>query len=458
MKTMKTYLLALLAVMLVNVTMAQDHSSYLKDNAPASDVDHSKETLIKNVSVFDGENEKLITGKDVVIKGNKIVGLVNAGGKESGYHEVIDGKGGYLTPGLIDVHYHTVLGLEPNVMASSPKTYVVSFGISELEDVLMRGVTTVRDAGGDVAGMKQAIDKGLLRGPRIYPSQAVIGQYSGHVDFRNVNYLPKEWGGPQDAFERAGVALAANGVQQVLAATRDNLYKGASQIKIAVSGGVISFTDPLYVNELFSEEIETAVRAAADYGTYVMAHAHSAEPIKRAIKAGVKSLDHNSQADEEAIKMMADNGVHMSVQVLTPVQIVANYPADDVRHIKAQQALDNTGQVLEWVKKYGVHQAWGTDLLNDPEQRKLQLQDLTLRTKWFSSAELMVQATGNGGKTVALCGKRNPYGKVGVIEADAMADILIYNQNPLEDIKIVEDFENNLKLIIKDGKVYKNTL
>jgi imidazolonepropionase-like amidohydrolase len=446
-----------------NFMMAQHNhsfSSYKTDGVPAAEPDSilNKETLIKNVSIFDGSSKKLITGKDVVLLGNKIHKIIPSGGRENAYHKVIDGKGGYLTPGLIDVHYHTVLGLEPAVMAASPKTYVVSFGVSELEDVLMRGVTTVRDAGGDVAGMKKAIDEGLLVGPRIYPSQAVIGQYSGHVDFRNVNYLPKEWGGPQDAFERAGVALTANGVQQVLAATRDNLYKGASQIKIAVSGGVISFTDPLYVNEMLSEEIEIAVRAAADYGTYVMAHAHSAEPIKRAIKAGVKSLDHNSQADEEAIKMMAENDCHMSVQVLTPVQIVANYPADDVRHIKAQQALDNTGQVLEWAKKYGVHQAWGTDLLNNPEQRKLQLKDLTLRTKWYPSDELMIQATGNGGKTVALCGKRNPYGKVGVIEENAMADILIYNQNPLKDISIIEDYENNLKLIIKDGKVFKNTL
>ena len=422
---------------------------------PAQD---SPTILIKNVNIFDGENATLTTGKDVVVKDNLIQDIVNSGGSERGYDQVIDGKGGFLTPGLVDVHYHTVLGLEPNVMSSSPKTYVVSFGISELEDVLMRGVTTVRDAGGDVAGMKKAIDEGHLRGPRIYPSQAVIGQYSGHVDFRNVNYLPKEWGGPQDAFERAGVALTCNGVQQVLAATRHNLYTGASQIKIAVSGGVISFTDPLYVNEMLPEEIEAAVRAAADYGTYVMAHAHSAEPIKRAIRAGVKSLDHNSQADEEAIKMMAENDCHMSVQVLTPSQIVETYPATDVRHIKAQQALDNTGQVLEWAKKYGVHQAWGTDLLNDPEQRKLQLKDLTLRTQWYSSEELMIQATGNGGKTVALSGKRNPYGKIGVIEKGAMADILIYNQNPLKDISIIEDFENNLKMIMKDGKVYKNKL
>ena len=414
--------------------------------------------LIKNVSIFDGQNPDLITGMDVAITGNAISDIVATGGDESGYDTVIDGQGGFLTPGLVDVHFHAVLGLEPALMASSPKSYVNAVAIGELKEVLMRGVTTVRDAGGDVAGIKRAIDEGLIPGPRIYPSQAVIGQYSGHVDFRNPNFLPKEWGGPRDPFEQAGVALTSNGEQQVLAAARDNLYKGAAQIKIAVSGGVISFTDPLYVNELFEEEITMAVRAAADYGTYVMAHAHSAEPIKRAIRAGVKSLDHNSQADEEAIKMMADNDVHMSVQVLTPSQIVEQYPETDVRHIKAQQALDHTGQVLEWVKQYGVHQAWGTDLLNDLEQRKLQLKDLTLRTQWFSSAELMIQATGNGGATVGLSGKRNPYGKLGVIEKDVLADLLIYNADPTDDISIIEDYENNLLLIVKDGEVVKDNL
>lgn len=413
-------------------------------------------TLIKNVSIFDGQNAELITGMDIAIAGNAISGLVDAGGDEGAYDAVIDGMGGYVSPGLIDVHYHAVLGLEPALMSSSPKTYVNAVAISELEDVLMRGVTTVRDAGGDVAGIKRAIDEGYILGPRIYSSQAVLSQYSGHGDFRNVNFLAQEWGGPQEPMQASGAVITANGVPKVLAAARDNLYKGATQIKIAVTGGVISFTDPLYVAEFLEEEIEAAVRAAEDYGTYVMAHAHSPRGIKRAIEAGVKSIDHNSLADEESIKMMADNDVHMSVQVLTPSQIVEQYPATDVRHIKAKQALDGTAQVMKWADQYGVHQAWGTDLLNDLEQRKLQLKDLTMRTKWYDSATIMIQATGNGGATVGLAGKRNPYGTVGVIAKDAMADILIYNANPLEDISIIEDIENNLRFIMKDGKVVKN--
>jgi len=427
-------------------------------NAENAKTEKPARVLITNVSVFDGSSKKLITGKDVVLAGNKIEKIINAGSGSKDFDQVIDGKGGYLTPGLVDVHWHSVLAFDPFKVMYSPASYITSVATWESGELLNRGVTTIRDAGGDTAGLKKAIDEGYVTGPRIYPSQAVIGQYSGHTDFRNPNFMPKEWGGPPDAIEEIGLGILANGKDQVLAAVRNNLYQGATQLKMAVSGGFISYTDPLYVHEFLPEEIEAAVKAAADYGTYVMVHAHSAGPIKRAIRAGVKSLDHNSLADEEAIKMMAEHDAHMSVQVLVVKQILDEYPDGDVRKEKARQAWENTGKVMEWAKKYGVHMAWGTDLLDSLENRGKQLEDLAARKQWFSSAEIMIQATGNGGATVALSGKRNPYGKLGVIEQGAMADVLIYSKNPLEDVAIVADPENNLKLIIKDGKVYKNTL
>lgn len=427
-------------------------------NAEDAKTEKPTRVLITNVSVFDGTSEQLITGKDVILAGNKIEKIINAGSDGKDIDQVIDGKGGYLTPGLVDVHWHSVLALDPFKVMYSPASYITSVATWESGELLNRGVTTIRDAGGNTAGLKKAIDEGYVKGPRIYPSQAVIGQYSGHTDFRNPNFMPKEWGGPTDAIEEIGLGILANGVDQVLAALRNNLYQGATQLKMAVSGGVISYTDPLYVHEFLPEEIEAAVRAAADYGTYVMVHVHSAGPIKRAIRAGVKSLDHNSLADEEAIKMMAEHKAHMSVQVLVVKQILDEYPDGDVRKEKARQAWENTGKVMEWAKKYDVHMAWGTDLLDSLDNRSKQLQDLVIRKQWFSSAEIMIQATGNGGATVALSGKRNPYGKLGVIEAGAMADVLIYSKNPLQDVAIVADPENNLKLIIKDGKIYKNSL
>jgi len=324
----------------------------------------------------------------------------------------------------------------------------------------MRGVTTIRDAAGDVFGIQQAIDEGIIQGPRIYGCGPLLSQYSGHGDFRNQHYLPREWGGKVSDGEEIGAFLLCNGVDQVLAATRHALSMGATQIKMATSGGVASFLDPLYVNEFFEEEIRAAVRAAEDYGTYVMVHSHGENGTKRALSAGVKSFSHISQISEETVKLMAETeGVEATVQLLVAANIANNYPKGDPRQLKAVQCIDASRNVLKWAKKYGLQLSWGTDLLDSQELRDQQLKDLTMRLDYgFTSAELMVQATGNGGKCVAMCGKRNPHGKVGCIEKGAMADLLIYSKNPLDDIKIVEDFENNLKLIVKDGDIVKNTL
>ena len=456
------YLVAITILFFTSSLIAQDkNSKFHKDEVPASiqDPDIAKEILIKNVKIFNGTDGTLITGKDVVILGNKIDKIIPAGGNEKGYEEVIDGKGGFLTPGLIDSHWHATMGVDEEVFMEGDQAYVQLHSGMELGEMLMRGVTTIRDAAGNTFALKRAVDEGIIPGPRIYPSGALLSQYSGHGDFRpqNPNALPKEWGGPLGPGEIAGHMLLVNGKQQMIAAVRQQLFLGATQIKIAVAGGVSSFTDPLYVVEFTDEEIRAAVDAAADYGTYVMAHSHEPAGVIRAVKNGVKSIEHGSMLNEEAAKLMAENGVVYvpSVQVLAQLKPLYT---DPIRKAKLQEAFDGTNKAILAAKKYGVTFGFGTDLLFSSEGRKAELEDLGLRKQWFTSAEIMIQATGNGSKIVGLAGPRNPYGKVGVIEEKAMADILIYSKNPLEDVSIVEDFENNLKLIIKDGKVYKNTL
>ncbi|MGB5521012.1 MAG: amidohydrolase family protein [Polyangiales bacterium] len=449
--TKRTPLLAGLFAVLAALALVATPTAADKDSK-----DHR--VLIKNVSIFNGTSKKLITGKDVVVVGKTIAKIIRAGSGGAGYAEVIDAKGGYLTPGLIDNHWHCTLAVTYAEAFSSPSSYIDAIAIHEAKLLLMRGVTTVRDAAGNTAGLKRATDEGYVTGPRIYPSQALISQYSGHGDFRNPNFLPKEWGGPISAVEQAGFAILANGRDQMLQAVRNNLYQGATQIKLAVSGGVSSYSDPLYANEFTAEEIETAVMAAEDFGTYVMTHVHNPVAIKRALKAGVKSIEHASLADEQSIKMIAKMGAHLSVQVLVVKQLLSVYKDPDPRLAKAQAAWENTAKVMGWAKKHKVKMGWGTDLVEGLDNRAHQLDDLIMRKQWFSSAELMVQATGSNGELVALSGKRNPYGKLGVVEEGAMADILIYSKNPLEDVAIIGDYENNLKLIMKDGKVYKNTL
>ena len=205
---------------LATLMMVQAIADQAEDQAPGR-------TLIKNVSIFNGTSQQLITGKNVVLVGNKIDSIIAADSSDLGYDQVIDGNGGYLSPGLIDNHWHCVLALDYGVVFSSPTQYLDSVATWEANELLMRGVTTVRDAGGNTAGLKRATDEGYVVGPRIYPSQAVLSQYTGHTDFRNKNFLPKEWGGPIDAVEQMGLGLLVNGRDQMIQAVRHNLYTGA---------------------------------------------------------------------------------------------------------------------------------------------------------------------------------------------------------------------------------------
>ena len=415
------------------------------------------QTLIKNVSIFNGTSETLITGKDVVLAGNKICTFVPAGGEEKGYDQIIDGKGGYLSPGLIDMHWHMAFFVFFEDLAALPVQYASFLIARDAEAYLMRGFTTCRDAAGNVVGVQKAIDQGLIPGPRMYPSQAAVGIYSGHADFRNQNYPIKQWGGPLDPIEQIGAAYLCNTADEVRIATRHNLYQGATQIKLLTSGSVSGVADPLYVSEFTQKEIEAAVEACEDFGTYVQVHCFNPRSIIRSLKAGVKTIEHGMLIDDEGMKMLVEKGAYFTPTVEVAVSLLDS--PDKLMAGKAKQALDATDTAMKLAKKYKTKVLFGTDMIFSDEARAVQAKELTVRKKWFTDPEIMIQATGNGGEALwNLTGKRNPYGKVGVIEEGAMADIIVFSKNFMEDASIIEDAENNLKLIMKDGKVYKNTL
>lgn len=281
-------------------------------------------------------------------------------------------------------------------------------------------------------------------------------QYSGHSDFRNPNYLPPEKGGPLQDATLAGHMVMANGRAELMAMVRHQLFKGATQIKVASSGGVTSLTDPLYVIEFTEDEMRGAVEAAADFGTYVLTHVYNAEAIKRALNAGYKSIEHGMLIDEAAMELLVSKDAFLSPQAYA-AEAMAQVETDPIQAAKLQQAAAGLDNELTLAKKYGAKVLVGTDLTFDVGMRKKALQELPSRKPWFTSAEIMVQATGNGGAMLATS-RRGYDGKLGVVEEGAFADLLIYSKSPLEDVAIAADHESNLKLVIKDGVIYKNTL
>jgi imidazolonepropionase-like amidohydrolase len=334
------------------------------------------------------------------------------------------------------------------------------------ENFLMMGFTTVRDLGGPVFGLKRAIDEGLVHGPRIYPSGAFISQTSGHGDARNPNEPSTQWSGaPMNAIDALGWSFVVDGVPEVLKASRENLRNGASQLKIMAGGGIGSDFDPIHSIQFTSEELEAAVRAASDWGTYVAVHIYNAEGAVRALNAGVKCLDHGHLIDEKAMALIKEKNAWLVPQAFwthAPASFWA--PGSDTipapLYKKLQPVLEGTVNEMELAKKYQVNLGFGSDAYGALGYESYALMEFTARTQWFSPLEILKQATSENARLFALSGKINPYtdGKLGVIEAGAYADLLLYSGNPLEDIQVIVHPKENLKLIMKDGVIYKNEL
>ena len=228
---------------------------------------------------------------------------------------MLDCQGKLLLPGLIDVHWHTMLAAIPQMTAMTADLgYLYLVAAKEAQRTLMRGFTSVRDAGGPAFALKRAIDEGLVDGPRIYPSGAMISQTSGHGDFRLRSDLPRADNAPLSLVENTGVAMIADGEAQVLRRVREQLMLGASQIKMLAGGGVASLYDPLDSTQFTERELRAGVEAASDWNTYVMTHVYTPKGIQRAIHAGVKCIEHGQLADEASVRLMRDQDVWWSLQ------------------------------------------------------------------------------------------------------------------------------------------------
>ena len=413
-----------------------------------------RETLFRDVRILDVINGRLGAPTSVLVKGN-IISAIGASAKASQDAKIIDGKGRTLMPGLIDVHVHLTFGALPLTGLYDPNTTADQVGAAaakSAEEMLLRGFTAVRDMGGPIFPLRRAIDAGKVRGPRIWPSGAVISQTSGHGDFRTPDERSRRFFGKPARAEEEGATFIADGRDEVLTATRENLRMGASQIKIMGGGGTSSAYDPIDVTQYTLDEMKAAVDAASDWNTYVAVHAYTPRAIRRAIEAGVKCIEHGQLLDEATLKLMAQKGVWLSAQNLIPD--TPSMTAE--RRAKRKGVLEGAAFVWQTAKKLGVKLAWGTDILFEPQLNSEQNRLILPLKQWFTPAEILKLVTYDNSRLLALSGPRSPYeGKLGMIETGALADLLLVEGNPLADIDLIADPQKNFSIIMKDGVIYK---
>ena len=416
--------------------------------------------IIRNVRLFDGISDRTQDNVDILTEGAHVVAVSSspvAGDSSDGVVE-IDGRGKFLMPGLSDAHVH-LMGNSNSMMdfVQGPTGVLYGNTIAEAKRMLLRGFTTVRDMGGDTAPVKSLIDRGTFEGPRIFPSQAMISQTSGHADFAFVYDVPEEFGGKPSRTEDIHFTRVADGVPRVLAAVREQLRQGASQIKLTLGGGAASMYDPLNTLQYTPDEIRAAVEAASDYGTYVATHVYTPAGITRAIEAGVASIEHGHLADEDTIKRIADAGIWLSMQPFAEDD--HHYP-DPVRAGKNTVICHGTEEVYGWAKKHGVKTAWGTDLLLEPQSAPRQSVMAARLGEFYSNVEALKMLTSGNAQLFEMAGERNTYrgGKLGVVAEGSWADMILVDGDPTQDLSVIADPDAKFKLIVKGGHVVKDAL
>ena len=416
--------------------------------------------LFENVRVFTGTSDRVSAPSNVLVVGNVIRQLSAAPISVPPEMSVtrISGGGRTLMPGLIDAHTHLMFAtVTQAVLLTSDIGYLNVVAVKAANDMLMRGFTSIRDLGGPVFGLKRGIDAGIVPGPRIWPSGAFISQSGGHGDFR----LPNELPAPPGSFsvsERVGAVAIADSPDSVRQRVREQLALGASQVKLMAGGGVASSYDPLDVAQYSVAELRAAVEAAENWGTYVTVHAYTPRAVQRAIEAGVKCIDHGQLLDEATAKLMAEKGVWWSLQPFTEDR-PSPFPEGSPNRAKQLLMYRGTDTAYSLARKFGIKTAWGTDILFSPATAMTQGAALSKMVRWYTPAEALKMATADNAELLALSGLRSPYdGRLGVVQEGALADLLLVNGNPLEDITLVADPAKNFVVIMKNGTIYKNLL
>ncbi len=406
--------------------------------------------LIKNAHIFDGHNNDLSDSSSILLADGEIKDISTGTMKEDG-HLVIDAGGRTVMPGLIDNHIHvTIPSLDFTALGRMPETYVAQYSNVFLNAALMRGFTTLRDIGGGDVGIARAIEHGMVRAPRFYFAGKIMSQTGGHGDFR-----PGWEVDPSDQFCTCGsystrLARIVDDPYEMRRAVRDELRKGSHCIKIMGSGGVASPNDPLHHTQFTEDEIRAAVDECTRQESYVSAHCHPTEAVKRCVEFGVRCIEHATLIDKETAVYVAEQGAYV-VPTFAVVNALheegAKYGLPPVSQEKISHVYERAIDGLAIMRDAGVKMGLGTDLLGPQHVR--QCTEFTIRKAIFTPFEMLHQATAMNAEILM-----EPE-RLGCIREGAFADLLVVDGNPLEDISLMEQSGAALPVIIRAGEIVK---
>ncbi|WP_439031238.1 amidohydrolase family protein [Gordonia terrae] len=408
--------------------------------------------ILENARIFDGVSEECADGMAVLVADGRIREISNRPIRSDDAQR-IDVAGKTLMPGLIDMHVHSYFSdLDPRVLNDRDAPYRTAYAIKKLGHALDSGFTTVRDIGGGDYPLSAAISDGLIRAPRFFYAGKILSMTGGHVDYRTPNEKHHTHGYCScDAMNWAGVI--ADGVDECIKATREELRRGAHCIKIVASGGVMSPSDPIWMNQFREDEIRAIVQECAERRTYVAAHCLTSESTRRAVDFGVRCIEHAALIDAETAKFVADRGAYVVPTMVCLYSLVEQglemgLPAD--RMDKLRTIYEDSMAGLETMRSAGVKLAYGTDLLAGfyPQQSR----EFELRREVFTPLELLRQATSVGAEILMQTGE------LGCVQPGAHADLIVVDGDPLTDIGLLAAEGRHLDLIMRGGEAVKNRL
>lgn len=405
-------------------------------------------TLIRNAKILDTRNLVLTSTHTILVR-NGLIETISAEDFEVADAAVIDAKGMTLMPGLIDCHVHVMAsGFNLGAVANLPNALALLRALPIMKGMIDRGFTSVRDAGGADWALAEGVRTRQVAGPRLFCAGKALSQTGGHGDFRARNDTLDPC---SCAYKIGNIGKVVDGVDACRLAVREEILKGATQIKVMASGGVASPNDPINNLGFSVSELTAIVEEAHNANTYVMAHAYTPQAITRAIECGVRTIEHGNLVDAPTAKLMQEKGAYMVPTLITYEGLAndgAKYGLPDESVQKIAKVRTNGLKALEVLDAAGVKMGFGSDLLG--ETHYMQSDELVLRAKVLGHAKVVQQATLIGAEIL------NHEGLLGEVVESAYADLLLVDGNPLEDVSVLTQHDTAIKLIMRDGFIHKN--